>query len=107
MLQVYNGVDTDRFKPVARSHHRLRRAARFSRSLNTGSSARLAACKRVKDQPTLAKRLHPRLGDQLQPSVPHLRLAMVGDGRNAQRVPATPRWSGNERSCVVTWRAQR
>jgi sugar transferase (PEP-CTERM/EpsH1 system associated) len=76
VLQVHNGVDTDRFQPVASSHSPL--GCPFSRPEHwvVGTVGRMQT---VKDQPTLARAFIRAL--QIQPALKtHLRLAIIGDG---------------------------
>jgi sugar transferase (PEP-CTERM/EpsH1 system associated) len=76
VLQVYNGVDTDRFHPFGLDHSLP--GCPFSRGDHwiVGTVGRMQT---VKDQPMLARAFIRAL--QIDPTLhPHLRLAIIGEG---------------------------
>ncbi len=77
MLQVYNGVDTERFQP-AEAGNPSAAGCPFARPKHwiVGTVGRM---QQVKDQPGLTRAFIRAL--QIDPSLrPHLRLTMIGDG---------------------------
>ena len=99
VAQLYNGVDSQRFSPVAENDPSLENEAFFAPdSIVIGTAGRMMT---VKDQPTLVKAFIELLG-LLPEKYDQLRLVLIGDGPLKQECEELIADAGIEQQCWLT-----